>query len=74
MFSDRSLLFPSPPMVLATGDVARFPNQPKVIGSNNEGSQMSDENCPNESPSVDDATEYSKEQEEANSISCEEVL
>jgi hypothetical protein len=35
---------------------------------------MSDEGCPNESPSVDDATGYSKEEEEANSIGCEEVL
>jgi hypothetical protein len=51
-----------------------FPTSPKLSSSNDEGSsRMSDEDCPNESPSVVDATGYSKEQEEANSISCEEV-
>jgi hypothetical protein len=37
---------------------------------------MGDEGCPNESPSVDDATGYSKEEEEEeeNSLDLEEVL
>jgi hypothetical protein len=34
---------------------------------------MGDEGCPNESPRVDDATGYSKEEEEADSIACEEA-
>ena len=61
---------------LVPGDVAGFPNGPKVRRSNDdEGSlRMGDEGCPNESPSVDDATGYSKEEEEANSINCDEVL
>ena len=35
---------------------------------------MGDEGCPNESPSVDDATGYSKEEVEDTSVSCEEFL
>jgi hypothetical protein len=75
MISDRRLPFSSLAHVLALGNVARFPDQPKVLGPNDEGSlRMGDEGYPNECPSVDDATGYSKEEEEANSISCEEVL
>jgi hypothetical protein len=56
------------------GDVARFSDEPNFPSANDEGSlRMSDEGCPNESPSVDDATGYSKEEEEANSIGYEEV-
>ena len=75
MISDRRLPFSSLPPVLDWGDVARFPGQPEILGRNDEGSlRMGDEGCPNESPGVDDATGYSKEQEADNSISCEEVL
>ncbi len=75
MISDRTLPFSSLRAVLASGHVARFPGHPKILGQNDEGSsRMGDEGCPNESPSVDDATGYSKEEEEANSISCEVVL
>jgi hypothetical protein len=35
---------------------------------------MGDEGCPNENPSVDDATLYSKEEEDATSVSSEEFL
>jgi hypothetical protein len=74
MFSDRRLPFSSLAPVLASSHVAPFPDQPKVLSRKDEGSaRMSDEGCPNESPSVDDATGYSKE-EEADSIGCEEVL
>jgi hypothetical protein len=70
MFSGRRLRFKGPSR--AAGDVARFPDEPKVLSPHDEGSsRMSDEGCPNESPSVDDATGYSKEEEEDNSIGCE---
>jgi len=43
--------------------LARFPDQPKVLSPNDDGSlRMGDEGCPNESPSVGDATAYSKEE------------
>jgi hypothetical protein len=75
MISDRRLPFSSLAPVPASGHVARFPDQPKVLGPNDEGSlRMGDEGCPNESQRVDDATGYSKEEEEADSIGCEEVL
>jgi hypothetical protein len=35
---------------------------------------MGDEGCPNESQSVNDATGYSKKEEDADSIGCEEVI
>jgi hypothetical protein len=74
MISDRRFPFSSPPSVLASGHGARFPDQPKVLAPNEEGSlRMGDEGCPNETQSVDDATGYSKEEEEeADSIACEE--
>ena len=61
---------------LVSADLLRFPDHPKVLVSNDEGpSRMTDEGCPNDSPSVDDATGYSKEEEEeTNSIKCEEVV
>jgi hypothetical protein len=76
MISDRRPPFSSLAPVLASGHVAPFPDQPKVLSPNDEGSlQMGDEGCPNESQSVDDATGYSKEEEEeADSIVCEEFL
>jgi hypothetical protein len=74
MISDRRLPFSSLAPSLTSGHVARFPDQPKVLSPNDEGSsRMGDEGCPNESQSVDDTTRYSKE-EEADSIGCEEVL
>ena len=75
MVSDRRLPFSSLAPVMASGHVARLPDQPKVLSSNDEGSlRMGDEGCPNESPNVDDATAYSKEEEDANSIGGEEAL
>ena len=75
MLSGRRFPFPCPSPALAADDVARFPDEPKVLGPNDEGSlRMGDEGCPNESQNVDDATGYSKEEEDANSIGCEEVL
>ena len=63
MISDRRLPFSSLAPVLASGHVARFPDQPKVLSPNDDGSlRMGDEGCPNESPSVGDATAYSKEE------------
>jgi len=75
MVSDRRIPFSSLASVLASGNVPRFPDEPKILSPNDEGSlRMGDEGCPNESQSVDDATGYSKEEEEADSIGCEEVL
>lgn len=55
-----------PPLALVAGDIPRFSDQPKVHRPNHENSsEMNDEGCPNESPSVDDATGYSQEEEEA---------
>jgi hypothetical protein len=52
---------------LVSADLVRFPGRPKVVVPNDEGpSRMSDEGCPNESPSVKDATGYSTEEEEEN--------
>jgi len=66
MVADKSVPVPSPPLVLVSGDVPRFSDQPKVHRPNDESSsRMNDEGCPNESPSVEDATGYSKEEEEA---------
>ena len=72
----RKIPFPPLSTFLVSADVLRFPDQPKVFVPHDEGpSRMSDEGCPNESPSVDDTTGYSKEEEEeANSINFEEVL
>jgi hypothetical protein len=58
MVSDRRIPFSSLAPVLASGHVARLPDQPKVLSSNDEGSlRMGDEGCPNERPNVDDASE-----------------
>jgi hypothetical protein len=77
MASDKRVTFPPTPLFLFSGDVPQFSDQSKVHRPNNEGSsRMGDEGCPNESPSVDDATGYSKEEEEeeTTSVSCEEFL
>jgi hypothetical protein len=50
-----------------------FPMSPSFSPNDEASLRMTDEGCPNESPSVDDATWYSKEEEEANSIGYEEV-
>ena len=64
MVADKSV--PLPLLVLVSGDVPRFSDQPKVHRPNDESSsRMNDEGCRNESPSVDDATGYSQEEEEA---------
>jgi hypothetical protein len=74
MIPNRKVPFSSLPTVLASGHGARFPGQPKVLGPNDEGSlRMGDEGCPNESPSVDDATGYSREEEEGDSMGREEA-
>jgi hypothetical protein len=66
MVADKSVPVPPPPLVLVSGDVPRFSDQPRVHHPNDESSaRMNDEGCPNESPSVDDATGYSQEEEEA---------
>jgi hypothetical protein len=69
--------FTMPPLFVVPGDIVRFPNGREVHDLNDDegSSQMGDEGCPNESQSVNDATGYSKEdEEEASSISCDEVL
>jgi hypothetical protein len=57
------------------GQVARFPVLPKVQSATDEASsRMGDEGCPNESQSVKDATESSKEEREVSAMSCKEIL
>ena len=74
MISRKNIPLASLPTVLVSADILRFPEPPKILGPNDEGSlRMSDEGCPNENPRMDDATGYSKE-EEANSLDCDEVL
>jgi len=75
MVSDKTVPFPPSSPFLVSSDVPRFTDQLKVHRPNNEGSsRMGDEGCPNESPSVDDATGYSREEEEDTSVGCEEFL
>jgi len=47
---------------------------PDCFAMSDSEQRMGDEGCPNESPSVDDATGYSKEEVEDTSVSCEEFL
>jgi hypothetical protein len=66
MSADKSVLLPPPPLVLAFADVPRFSDQPKIQRPNEDSSSgMKDDGCPNENPSVEDATGYSNEEEEA---------
>jgi hypothetical protein len=58
---------PPPPLFFVSGDVPRFSDQLNVLHPGDEGN-------PNEDPSGDDATGYSKEEEEATSVSCEEFV
>ena len=75
MVSKKRVPFARSALFLVPGMSPRFPDQPKIDGPNDDASsRMGDEGCPNESSS-DDATEYSREEEErANSMSCEEGL
>jgi hypothetical protein len=51
---------------LSLGNVPQSPQQSEVYRREEEtSSRRGDEGCPDESPSVDDATGYSKEEEEA---------
>jgi hypothetical protein len=76
MVSEKRIPFAPPSPFLVPGDVTRFPNHPKIYRPSDEGSsRMGEEGCLNESPSVDDATGYSREEEEeGNSLSCEDIL
>jgi hypothetical protein len=66
MSAEKGVLLPPPPLVLASGDVPRFSDQPKIHCPNDESSsRMNDDVRPNENPSVEDATGYSNEEEEA---------
>jgi hypothetical protein len=68
---------------LSWGTKARSPKQATVRRPADDGgsSRMGDEHCPNETPSVDDATGYSrddatgysKEEEELESMTGEEI-
>jgi hypothetical protein len=74
MVSDRKAYYPWLPNVPVSGDLARFPDQPKIHGPNEEASsRMGDEGCRNETQGVDDATGYCREEEEANAITCKEA-
>ena len=66
---------PFPPLPFAVlGEVVRFPDQPTAgrLDADGSSSRWGDESCANESPSVDDATGYSKEEED-ESTADEEV-
>jgi hypothetical protein len=66
MGAAKSVLLPSLPLVLMSSDVPGFSDQPKVRRPNDDSSsRMNDDGCPNENPSVEDATGYSNEEEEA---------
>ena len=66
MVADKSILLPPPPPVLVSRDVPRVSDQLNGRPPNDESSsRMNDEGCPNESLSVDDATGYSQQEEEA---------
>jgi len=65
MLADKSVPLPPAPLVVVSRDVPRVSDQLKGRRPNDErSSRMSDEGCPNESLSVDDATGYSQEEEE----------
>jgi hypothetical protein len=52
------------PVPFLFGYDPRLSERSKVQRPDDEGSRMGDEGCPNESPSVEDATGYSQEEEE----------
>lgn len=57
--------WPPTPLFLFSGHDPRLSDGSKVQRPDDEGSRMGDEGCPNESPSVEDATGYSQEEEKA---------
>jgi len=66
MSADKRVGLLPQPLVLVSGDVPRFSDQPKVHRLNDDSSsRMNDDGCPNENPSVEDATGYSNEEEGA---------
>lgn len=73
MGSARKVLSSSLPASVSD-EVARFTVQFKVQSVTDEASsRMGDEGCPNESQSVKEATESSREEEEVSEMSCEEA-
>jgi hypothetical protein len=68
MVSVRKVPSPSPPLIVISGDVARFLD-PKVLYPNDEGStRMGDEGCPNESQRVEDALGHPREEEDEEAL------
>ncbi|MFY9673221.1 MAG: hypothetical protein WAK13_02160 [Terriglobales bacterium] len=57
--------FLRPSRTFVVGDVPRFADQPKVIRSHDDSSQMDNECCPNDGAGSDNATGYSEQEEEA---------
>ncbi len=65
MGADMSVPLPPPPVALVSGDVPRLFDRPKVHRPNDDrSSRMNDDGCPNDNPSIEDATGYSNEEEE----------
>jgi hypothetical protein len=75
MASDKRVTLPPTALFFFSDGVPQCSDQSKVRRPNSEDfSRMGNEGCPNESPSVDDATGYSEEEEEATAVSGEEFL
>jgi hypothetical protein len=79
VFDEKVTSSPTPSLYHSSGPVPLFCDQPKVQDSRDREAswRMYDEGCPNENPSVDDATGYSKEEEEAleeEALSEDEVV
>ena len=65
MISETNVtLRPIQDMSFGLGDAPQAPRRPSAY-EEEASSRMDDEGCPNESPSVDDATGYSQEEEDA---------
>ena len=77
MISETNVTFrPKQGMSFCLADVPRSPNWPRVYEEEAQ-SRMDNEGCPNESPTADDATGYSQEEEEAleeEALSEEDVI
>jgi len=66
---------PPPPLFLVSGDGRDFLTSPKSTARTTKAPhEWATKAVPKENLSVDDATGYSKEEEEATSVSCEEFL
>jgi hypothetical protein len=67
VFDEKVTSSPTLSLSRSSGDVALNCDQPTVQDSRDREAswRMYDEGCPTENPSVDDATGYSKEEEEA---------